>query len=186
MEVPRLGVEWELHLPAYATAMATPDPSHTCDLCHSLRQLQILNPLSEARDRICIPRDTMLSSSPAEPQKERVFPDIICSHFIEKELLSSPRKLLCGGRFVPTHLETLPPHLFHLESWRHCELEVIHDKLQISGSTEQTPFLQVESLYVSLVLRGFFRVVSSHNYPTVGFPGPPAMYKYTSLLWGVQ
>ena len=41
MEVPRLGAEYELHLPAYntATAMATAtamqDPSHVCDLHHS-------------------------------------------------------------------------------------------------------------------------------------------------------
>jgi len=48
MEVPRLGVESELQLPAYATAM--PDPSHICDLHHKSWQRQILNPLSEARD----------------------------------------------------------------------------------------------------------------------------------------
>ena len=34
MEVPRLGVESELQLRAYTTAMATPDPSHTCKLHH--------------------------------------------------------------------------------------------------------------------------------------------------------
>ena len=49
MEVPRLGVESELLLPAYATATATPDPSCVCDLYHSSRQCRI-NPLSEARD----------------------------------------------------------------------------------------------------------------------------------------
>ena len=32
MEVPRLGVESDLQLPAYATAIATPDPSCVCDL----------------------------------------------------------------------------------------------------------------------------------------------------------
>ena len=31
MEVPRLGVELELQLPAYTTATATPDLSHVCD-----------------------------------------------------------------------------------------------------------------------------------------------------------
>ena len=52
MEVPQLGVKLEeLQLPAYATATATPDPSHICDLCHSSQQRQILNPLSEARDQ---------------------------------------------------------------------------------------------------------------------------------------
>ena len=50
MEVPSLGVQLELHLPAYTTATAMQDPSHICDLCHSSRQLQVLNPLSEARD----------------------------------------------------------------------------------------------------------------------------------------
>ena len=38
MEVSRLEVRSELQLPAYATATATPDPSHTCDLYHSSRQ----------------------------------------------------------------------------------------------------------------------------------------------------
>ena len=51
MEVPRLGVERELQLPAYTTATVTRDPSHVCNLHHSLRQHRILNPLSEARDR---------------------------------------------------------------------------------------------------------------------------------------
>ena len=39
MKVPRLGVESELQLPAYATATATatPDLSCICDLHHSLR-----------------------------------------------------------------------------------------------------------------------------------------------------
>ena len=37
---------------AHATATATPDPSHVCDLHHSSRQRWILNPLSKARGRI--------------------------------------------------------------------------------------------------------------------------------------
>ena len=40
MEVPRLGVESELQLPA--TATATPDPSHVCTLRCSWWQHQIL------------------------------------------------------------------------------------------------------------------------------------------------
>ena len=47
---PRLGVESELQLLAYATATATQDLSHVCNLHHSSQQYQILNPLSEARD----------------------------------------------------------------------------------------------------------------------------------------
>ena len=38
-------------LPAYEAAMATPDPSHIYGLCHSWRQYQILNSLSEAWDQ---------------------------------------------------------------------------------------------------------------------------------------
>ena len=51
MDVPRLGVESELQLPAYTTATATLDPSHIFDLCRSLRQHWILNLLSKVRDQ---------------------------------------------------------------------------------------------------------------------------------------
>ena len=47
MEVPRL----EMELLGYATATATWDLSHTCDLYHSSRQCWILYPLSEARNQ---------------------------------------------------------------------------------------------------------------------------------------
>ena len=50
MEIPRLGVELELQLPAYTTNSAMPDPSCICNLHHSLKQCQILSPLREARD----------------------------------------------------------------------------------------------------------------------------------------
>ena len=58
MEVPRLGVELELQLPAYTTATATPDPSHICSLHHSSWQRWILNPLNETRNQAHILRDT--------------------------------------------------------------------------------------------------------------------------------
>ena len=51
MEVPRLGVKLELQLSAYATDTAMPDPRHIGDICPSLWQCRILNPLSEARDQ---------------------------------------------------------------------------------------------------------------------------------------
>ena len=62
MEVPRLGVELELQLLATATAIAeeTWDLSHICDLHHSSQQNQTLNPVSTARDRTCILRETVL------------------------------------------------------------------------------------------------------------------------------
>ena len=46
MEVPRLGVESELQLPAYATATATPDRSHIWELPRSSQQRRILSPLN--------------------------------------------------------------------------------------------------------------------------------------------
>ena len=58
MEGPKLGVELELQLLAYATTMAAMDPSCICDLHHSW----ILNPLSEARDGTYILTDTMADS----------------------------------------------------------------------------------------------------------------------------
>ena len=50
MEVPRLGVQLELQLPAYATVTAIPDLSHICNLHHSSWQHWILNLLSKARN----------------------------------------------------------------------------------------------------------------------------------------
>ena len=44
MEAPRLGVELELQPLAYATATARPSLSCVCDLHHSSRHPQILNP----------------------------------------------------------------------------------------------------------------------------------------------
>ena len=58
MEVPRLGVELELQLPAYTTATSLQDPSFVCHLYHSSWKSQILHPPSEARDGACILMDT--------------------------------------------------------------------------------------------------------------------------------
>ena len=58
MEVPRLGVESELRLPADSTAIAIPDLSLICDLYYRSEQHQLLNPLSEARDRTHILMDS--------------------------------------------------------------------------------------------------------------------------------
>ena len=62
IEIPRLGVESELQLPAYVTATATPDLS----LHHNLQQRWILKALSSARDQTCILMDTSWVVS-AEP-----------------------------------------------------------------------------------------------------------------------
>ena len=56
MEIPRLGVELELQLPAYTTP-TTPNLSHIFDLHHSSQQCCIFNPW-EARDLTCVLIDT--------------------------------------------------------------------------------------------------------------------------------
>ena len=58
MEVTRLGVKLELQLQAYTTVTATPDPSCVYDIHRSSLQSQILNPLSRARDRTSVLKDT--------------------------------------------------------------------------------------------------------------------------------
>ena len=51
VKVPRLGVESEPQLLAYATATAKQDPSHVCDLPCSSGQCWIPDPLRKARDQ---------------------------------------------------------------------------------------------------------------------------------------
>ena len=58
MEVPRLGVESELELPAYTTVTGTWDLSCLYDLHNSSPQHQILKQVIKARDRTCIFMDT--------------------------------------------------------------------------------------------------------------------------------
>ena len=58
MEVPRLGAEMELQLPAYTTATAVWDLSRICNLHHSSWQCQNLNPLSEDRVQTRVLMDT--------------------------------------------------------------------------------------------------------------------------------
>ena len=53
IKVPRLEVQSEVEPLAYATATTTPNLSHVCNLHHSSQLLQILNPLSKARDQTC-------------------------------------------------------------------------------------------------------------------------------------
>ena len=53
-EAPRVGVQSGLQLPTCTTATAKRDPSHIFDLRCNLKQRWILNPLTEARDQVCI------------------------------------------------------------------------------------------------------------------------------------
>ena len=66
-EIPRLGIESELQLLAYA--IATQDLSCICDLQHRPWQRQSLNPLSRARDWIHILM-ILVSLVTTEPQQE--------------------------------------------------------------------------------------------------------------------
>ena len=70
METPKLGVNLEMQLLAHATATAMPDLRRICELCYRLRQGQILNPLSEARDQTLILLEPMSGSQLIEPQQE--------------------------------------------------------------------------------------------------------------------
>ena len=60
MEIPRIGVELELQMPAYATVTATRDPSCISNLYHSSQQCWIPDPLNKAMDWTCILMDTSL------------------------------------------------------------------------------------------------------------------------------
>ena len=80
MEVPRLGVESELQLLAYATAMATSDLSHICDLHCNLQQCRILNPLSKAKDWTCICTETSSGSLIGTPEKNSLINTLFYSH----------------------------------------------------------------------------------------------------------
>ena len=53
MEISRLGVQSELQLPAYITAIVTQDLSRVCNLHHSSQQRRIVNPLSKAKEQTC-------------------------------------------------------------------------------------------------------------------------------------
>ena len=69
VEIPRLGVEFELQLPAYTTAIATSDLSLTCNL-YSLWQCWIPTLLSKARDRTWI----LVRFITTEPRQELLVP----------------------------------------------------------------------------------------------------------------
>ena len=91
MDVSRLGVKSDLQLPAYTTA--TSDLSCICDLCHSSRQGQILNPLSEAGDRTHILMDTSQVLNPLSHNGNSLLtflPESSPNHPIKIATLPSP------------------------------------------------------------------------------------------------
>ena len=84
MEVPGLGTELELQLPASTTATATWDLSHTCDLCHSSQQHQVLNTLSGGRDQILVLGDIVSVLNLLSHNGNSLFCFLLqCKYFVE-------------------------------------------------------------------------------------------------------
>ena len=94
IEVPRLGVQLELQLPAYTTATATRDPSRICDPHHSSGQHWILTPLSEARDRTHVLMDASRVHKPLSQDGNPSVVFLMC--------LCWPPSLLCLISLLPS------------------------------------------------------------------------------------
>ena len=86
MEVPWLAVELEQWPLAYATATATRDPGHVCDLHHSSWQCQVVNPLSQVRDGTCVL--VVIRFVSAEPRWDSEYVDL--NHILESLEWSLP------------------------------------------------------------------------------------------------
>ena len=100
MEVPRLGVKSELQLLTSATATAKPVPSHIFDLYHSSRQPQILNPLSEPRDRSHILMDTSQVLNPLSHNRNS-WKDVLISETCGPSILYTHLQIGWGGSPLP-------------------------------------------------------------------------------------
>ena len=89
-EAPRLGVGSELQLPICTTATAMQDLNCICNQYHSSWQRQILNPMSEARDRAHILMDTNwvhYSWATTETPEKKILNTQIGGNHIIKELI---------------------------------------------------------------------------------------------------
>ena len=149
MEVPWLGTEFELQLPAYTTATARPDLSHTCDLRRTLRQYKILNPMSEARD----PHGYQLYLFP-EPQGEllgQIFNDTHLARCQRShQLVIKPLRIffclfratpaVYGGSHARAQMRAVAASLLHSHSY--------------SGSTVPRWELQNRSGFKCLIIQG--------------------------------
>ena len=111
MEVPRLGVKSELHLPAYATATATRDPSCICDLHHSSQQHRIHNPLNRARDWTCILMDTSRIHNPLSRNRnsQGYLKKIFFKRVLTSFPFSYPIRKLTQSCYVPSSRVHLLP-----------------------------------------------------------------------------
>ena len=130
MEVPRLGVDSELQPPVYTIPIAMWNLSCVCNLHHSSRQHQILNPLSEARDGTLILMETswirFLCATKGTP-----------THALELNTrLNSPYFLLPSGLFHALMSPDRAPHSWQKRIWTlFCGLEKVPPPLWASVSS---------------------------------------------------
>ena len=125
MEVPRLGVESELQLPAYTGATAFRDLSRVCDLHHSSRRCWILNPLSKARGQTHILMDPsqvrLLLSHEGNSENPLVFEHIIL-HFqvqaVTRVMVSLLRFMVSSEQVVQDSHPLHPSYLLGHSSLR--------------------------------------------------------------------
>ena len=137
MEVPRLGVESELRLVAYATA--TQDPRLVCNLHRSSQQGGILNPPSRGRDRTCNLVDTswihfrciMMGTPPREScrQGTRVKHRRYTIAWHHKSLAAKPLLQPFTGRIFsqPPDVQTSPVNAFE-DSDNRCHQKRVTEK----------------------------------------------------------
>ena len=104
IEVPRLRVELGLQPLAYTTATTMLDLSCVCNLHHSSRQCQILNPLSEARAQTRVLMDTVRFIT-TKPQQECPRTDLPKHKLIHQFLVESCE--LCSAYFYTTAMFTV-------------------------------------------------------------------------------
>ena len=94
MEVPRLGFESELQLPAYTTATAMPDLSRVCDLHHSSQQRKVHKPLRGVGVEIEIASSWILVRFVTDEPRWELGGDLfllkfVCQTFVKHRLWSS-------------------------------------------------------------------------------------------------
>ena len=97
MEIPRLGVKSEPQLPAYVTATATQDLSLICNPHYSSWHRQILNPLSEARDRTYVLVETSWVNCWAmkgTPRRKFLWPQLKQMFFRNDTKNTIPKKMV--------------------------------------------------------------------------------------------
>ena len=94
----------------YATATATPNPSHICKLSHNLWQQEILNPLSDVVDQNHILTETTLGPKSTEPQWE-----ILLQVFKMRRLQGMTSKVLLNLERLGIHISALNTSLIGKE-----------------------------------------------------------------------